>query len=99
MIDGIRYASGIRHTVALRWNQSAGHLYAVQQSRDQLNQLYPGLFYDEENTNLPAEEFLLIREGQTYSWPYYYFDPFQNKFVLSPEYGGDGKIEGPCSKY
>lgn len=99
VIDGTRYASGIRHAVALRWNQGAGYLYAVQHGRDQLNQFYPGLFTDEQNANLPAEEFLLIREGQTFSWPYCYFDPFRDKFVLSPEYGGDGNTEGPCNNY
>lgn len=97
--DGIRYASGIRHAVALRWNKSAGNLYAIQHGRDQLNQFFPDIYNDEQNTNLPAEEFLLIREGQTFSWPYCYFDPFKNKFVLSPEYGGDGEITGRCDEY
>jgi glucose/arabinose dehydrogenase len=96
---GVRYASGIRHAVALRWNKSAGFLYAVQHGRDQLDQFFPELYDSEQNAKLPAEEFLLIREGQTFSWPYCYFDPFKDKFILSPEYGGDGEKEGPCNSY
>lgn len=96
---GVRYASGIRHAVALRWNKTAGFLYAVQHGRDQLDQFFPDLYDSEQNAKLPAEEFLLIREGQTFSWPYCYFDPFKDKFVLSPEYGGDGEKEGPCDSY
>jgi hypothetical protein len=31
----------------------------------------------------------LIR-GNDYGWPECYFDGFQKKLVLAPEYGGDG---------
>jgi glucose/arabinose dehydrogenase len=40
---------------------------------------------------LPSEEFFRITEGTNGGWPYYYFDQMQNKKVLNPEYGGDGK--------
>lgn len=31
-----------------------------------------------------------------FGWPYCYYDHMQNKKVLAPEYGGDGKKEGDC---
>ena len=58
------------------------------------------------NTVLPAEEFMKIENGDNYGWPYTYYDHFQNKRMLAPEYGGNGKIEskdysnpimGPCT--
>jgi glucose/arabinose dehydrogenase len=97
--DGMRYASGIRHAVALRWNNHVGELYLVQHGRDQLDQLFPELYDSEQNANLPGEEFLLIRESQAYSWPYCYYDPFREELVLSPEYGGDGNLIGRCSEF
>jgi hypothetical protein len=40
---------------------------------------------------LPAEEMFMIKKGANCGWPYCYFDVQQNKKVLAPEYGGDGK--------
>lgn len=31
-------------------------------------------------------------------WPYCYYDPNQNKKLLAPEYGGDGKQVGRCAE-
>lgn len=94
--DGKRYASGIRNAVALDWNASANSLYALQHGRDMLDYLFPKLYSDSMNRDLPAEEFLQINEGDDFGWPYCYFDPFQDKKMLAPEYGGDGKKQGRC---
>src|SRR5690606_15599313 len=94
--DGYRYATGIRNAVALDWNSAENTLYALQHGRDQLSNLWPDLFTDEESAELPAEEFLLIKDGSDFGWPYCYFDPSQNKRVLGPEYGGDGTETGRC---
>ena len=32
-------------------------------------------------------------------WPYCFHDFVQNKLLLNPEYGGDGKTVGRCSEY
>jgi glucose/arabinose dehydrogenase len=95
--DGIHYCTGIRHIVAMDWNHSSNHLYAVQHGRDQLNYLFPQLFTDEQNAELPAEEFIQIKKGSDFGWPYCYYDPIQNKKVLGPEYGGDGNTVGRCA--
>lgn len=94
--DGYRYSTGIRHAVALRWNHAANALYAVQHGRDQLHQFYPELYDEKESAELPAEEFLKLTDGADFGWPYCYYDPFQEKKVLAPEYGGDGTEAGRC---
>lgn len=95
--DGVRYATGLRNVVGLDWNTSMQELYVTQHGRDQLNQLHPPQFTAEENAELPAEEFFMTKKGFDGGWPYCYYDPFQKKKILSPEYGGDGKKEGLCT--
>lgn len=94
--DGFRYASGIRNAVALEWNYQTNKLYAVQHGRDQLNSFFPDLYSTVDNAELPAEEFFEIEEGDFFGWPYCYFNSIDNKKVLSPEYGGDGKKIERC---
>lgn len=94
--DGYRYATGIRNALALTWNQEENKLYAIQHGRDQLSSFYPELYTDEQSSDLPAEEFLLVEEGSDFGWPYCYYDGKQNKKVLGPEYGGDGLKVGRC---
>jgi len=96
--DGYRYATGIRNAVALDWNTNVNKLYAVQHGRDQLSQLWPDYYTDEQSAELPSEEFLLVNDGSDFGWPYTYYDHLQGKKVVSPEYGGDGKKEAD-SKY
>ena len=38
----------------------------------------------------------MVEEGDNFGWPYCHWDQFQNKKILNPEYGGDGKIQGRC---
>ena len=94
--DGYRYASGIRNSIALTWNNLTDNLYVVMHGRDQLSQFFPELYTEQQNAELPAEEFLLVKEGSAFSWPYYYYDQIKDKMVLAPEYGGDGEeTDGP----
>jgi len=97
MRDGYRYATGLRNCVALRWNPRVNQLYAVQHGRDQLHELWPETYSEDEGVNLPAEEFFLLKEGVDCGWPYCYYDDTQNKKLLSPEYGGNAKNEGRCA--
>lgn len=94
--DGERYATGIRHAVAITWNKKVDELYAVQHGRDQLHQFFPDMYTTEESAQLPAEELLLVTEGSDFGWPYCYFDQLQHKKVLAPEYGGDKTTQGRC---
>jgi glucose/arabinose dehydrogenase/mono/diheme cytochrome c family protein len=92
----LRYATGIRNAVALTWNFKEDKLYALQHGRDDLHRFWPEYYTEEENLELPAEEFLDIEEGDDFGWPYCYWDQYQGKKMLSPEYGGNGKTQGRC---
>lgn len=94
--EGIRYATGLRNVVGLDWNTSMNELYVTQHGRDQLNQLHPDKFTNEQSAELPAEEFFMVKKGMDFGWPYCFYDPVQKKKLLNPEYGGDGKTEGVC---
>jgi glucose/arabinose dehydrogenase len=97
--DGMRYTTGIRNAVALDWNTNADQLYVVQHGRDQLNTLWPDLYTDEENAQLPAEEFFKVEEGDHFGWPFTYYDQIKDEKMLSPEYGGDGETPAPEGEY
>ena len=92
----MRYATGIRNAVALNWNTEVDKLYALQHGRDDLHKFWPDFFTEEQNLELPAEEFLDIEEGDNFGWPYCFWDGFKNKKFLNPEYGGDGEKTERC---
>lgn len=94
--EGVRYATGIRNVVGLDWNNQANELYAMQHGRDGLFQMFPELYNAEQSAEIPAEEMLLVKKGSNFGWPYCYYDPFQEKKILAPEYGGDTKKQGRC---
>lgn len=96
---GTRYVHGTRNCVALAWNPTVNKLYAVMHGRDQLHQMFPQYYTAEQSAELPAEEFLLFRPDANYGWPYVYYDELQKKFMVCPEYGGDGKKSVPAGKY
>lgn len=89
--DGQRYATGIRNSVALDWNENVDQLYVAQHGRDQLNTLWPDEFTVEQNAALPAEELFQVNEGDNFGWPYAYYDWQKDQKMVSPEYGGDGE--------
>jgi glucose/arabinose dehydrogenase/mono/diheme cytochrome c family protein len=89
--DGKRYATGIRSLVAMAWNSEDGNLFAIQHGRDDFFRTWPDVYTAYQSALLPAEEFFRITEGTNGGWPYFYYDQLQNKKVLNPEYGGDGK--------
>jgi len=93
--DGIRIATGIRSVVGMAWNPQTQSLYAVNHGRDYLYNHAPMYYRPWHDAVLPAEEFIQIKQGDDYGWPYTYYDPYKNKRMLAPEYGGDGQREAP----
>ncbi|APQ17938.1 PQQ-dependent sugar dehydrogenase [Maribacter hydrothermalis] len=91
--DGQLYATGIRSMVAISWNDKDNSLYGLQHGRDYLHNHAPQYFSKWDQAVLPSEEFMKIEEGDNFGWPYSYYDHFQNKKLIAPEYGGDGKKE------
>jgi len=89
--DGKRYATGLRNVVGLDWNTSTNTLFVMQHGRDQLHTLFPKMYDDKQSAELPAECMYELHDGSNCGWPYIYYDQFQNKKILAPEFGGDGK--------
>jgi glucose/arabinose dehydrogenase len=92
--NGVRYATGLRNVVGLDWNKQANKLFVLQHGRDMLHTLYPDLYDTKMSADLPAETMYAIEEGDDAGWPYIYYDQNQQKKIMAPEYGGDGKKEG-----
>ena len=92
-----RFATGIRNGDGFAIDES-GLTFVVQHGRDQLHSNWPDLYKPDEEATLPSEELLLLKKGGDYGWPECYYDPFAQKLVLAPEYGGDGKKKvGVCA--
>ena len=95
--DGVHYATGFKNVVGLDWNTKTKSLFIMQHGRDQLSTVFPELYTAEQNGLLPAETMYEVKKGADGGWPYVYYDQFQGKKILSPEYGGDGKKTGADS--
>jgi len=89
--DGVRYATGLRNVVGLDWNTATNTLFVMQHGRDQLHDLFPDLYDTKQSAELPAECMYELHKGSNCGWPYIYYDEFQHKKILAPEFGGDGK--------
>jgi glucose/arabinose dehydrogenase len=95
--QGTRYCTGIRNIVGLDWNNETNELYAMQHGRDDLHRLFDNMYTEEQSSVLPAEEMLRVKKGSNFGWPYCYYDQFQSKKLLNPEYGGDSKKQDRCA--
>jgi len=92
-----RFATGIRNAEGFAIDAS-GRIFVTQHGRDQLRANWPDRFTPDQEATLPAEELLLLKPSGDYGWPECYYDPFVQKLVLAPEYGGDGgKAIGACA--
>src|SRR6202790_3794915 len=92
-----RYATGIRNAEGFSID-GRGRVFVTQHGRDQLHANWPDLYKRDQEATLPAEELLLLKAKGDYGWPECYYDPFVEKLVLAPEYGGDGgKTIGECA--
>ena len=97
--DGHHFATGIRNSIAITWSAEKQQLYVVQHGRDQLFQLWPEFYNKMQGAELPSEEFLLVRDGSNFGWPYTYYDHFEGARMVGPEYGGDGRTRVSEEKY
>ncbi|RKR83724.1 glucose/arabinose dehydrogenase [Mucilaginibacter gracilis] len=91
--QGVRYTTGLRNVVGLDWNQQDNQLFVMQHGRDQLHDIFPDMYTVKESSLLPAECLYALKKGDNAGWPYLYYDQFQHKKIMAPEYGGDGKKE------
>ena len=93
---GKRYATGMRNPIATAIQPGTGALWAAVLGRDQLGDNWG--FSPERNAENPAEELVMVNGGDDFGWPYCYYSVENTAKVLAPEYGGDGKEIGRCSK-
>ncbi|NKI98233.1 c-type cytochrome [Novosphingobium sp. SG707] len=91
-----RWATGIRNTGGIAFD-SAGRIFATQHGRDQLGQNWSQYYTEQQGVELPAEILFSPHKGADFGWPTCYFDGFENRHKLAPEYGGDGKLQGACA--
>ena len=91
-----RYATGLRNTVALTSGPN-GTLYALPHGRDQLHENWLEHFDVRQGAELPSEMLVRVTQGANFGWPYCYYDQEQSKYILAPEYGGDGKRTDRCT--
>lgn len=92
-----RFSTGIRNAGGISFD-SAGRMFATQHGRDQLSENWSALYRPDQGPELPAEELIAPVKGGDFGWPRCYYDGFQNKLVLAPEYGGDGgRTIGVCA--
>ena len=89
--DGKRYATGLKNAVGMAWNDKLNSLFTTVHGRGRFDDFYPQYYTPKMSAELPAETFYQVKEGDDAGWPYIYYDQFQNKKILAPEYGGDGK--------
>jgi glucose/arabinose dehydrogenase len=92
--EGVRYATGMRNALGIDWNNEVNELYVTIHGRDMLYQYFPEMYNQKTGAELPSETFYRVKQGDDCGWPYVHWDHFQNKKILNPEYGGDGKKEG-----
>jgi glucose/arabinose dehydrogenase len=93
-----RFSTGIRNGEGFAMD-SAGRLFVTQHGRDLLAQSWPEFYTVKQGAELPAEEVVQLEKDGDYGWPECYFDGFQKKLVLAPEYGGDGgRKQGICAQ-
>ena len=89
--DGVRFATGQRHTLALVWQPVSKNFFICMMGRDQLNTVDSADYDALDNAERISEEFHLLKKGSNLGWPYTYWDPFKNARMVSPEYGGDNR--------
>lgn len=97
--DGIRFVTGTRNIVAMDYLPTAGAVYFTMHGRDQLNSLWPDLFDETDNAEMPAEELHRLVKDADYGWPYTFYDPRTHRRLVAPEYGGDGTREAEAGRY
>lgn len=93
--DGVRYATGLKNAVGITWNTQTNSLFAMAHGRGQFHDFYPQYYTPQMSQELPAEAMYEFKKaGDDAGWLYIYYDQKQNKKIVTPEYGGDGKKTG-----
>ena len=97
--DGIRFATGLRNSVALTTDPHDRSLWVTMHGRDGLQPPPAGLWPGHDNAygaENPGEQLNHVMKGDDFGWPYCYWSTEEKTLVTAPEYGGDGKKTDRC---
>jgi len=87
--SALRYATGLRHTVALAVDPANGAVYGAPHGIDHLHAWWPASgFTDRDAAATPSEALFRIEAGRDYGFPYCMYDPVARRMILTPGYGG-----------
>ena len=92
--DDHRYATGLRNVVGFDWNQQTNSSLRHAAWPRSVGLPVSAILGHVSSAELPAECMYELHKGSNCGWPYIFYDQFQRKKVLAPEYGGDGKKAG-----
>lgn len=93
-----RFATGLRHTVALGLDTADGTLYGAPHGIDHLHSWWPNSGYSARDAAAtPGETLFRIENGRDYGFPYCLFDPEAGRMVTSPAYGGKSRETPRCA--
>lgn len=97
--DGYHFSTGLRHVLPIAWNDVSKKFFVVMHGRDVLNVVDPEHYTPDDNSELPAEEMHVLKEGGSFGWPFSYWDPLKKARMVMPEYGGDKEKRAEAGKY
>jgi glucose/arabinose dehydrogenase len=95
-----RFASGLRHTVALAVNPADDELYGAPHGIDHLRSWWPDAKYSaEEAATIPSETLFRVEAGGDYGFPYCMYDPRTRRMIVTPAYREIADtLQGRCAR-
>ena len=82
-----RFATGLRHVVALGVSPADGRLYGAPHGIDHLDRWWPGSGYTASDAaNIPSETLFRIDSAGDYGFPYCMHDPRTGGMIVAPAY-------------
>lgn len=99
LADAYHFSTGHRHVLPITWNSVSKSFFVVMHGRDLLNVVDPDHYTPDDNSELPAEELHVLKEGGSFGWPFTYWDPLKKARMVMPEYGGDKEKRAEDGKY
>jgi glucose/arabinose dehydrogenase len=92
-----RFATGLRHTVALGIDTVDGTVYGAPHGIDHLRTWWPNAGYSAEDAaSKPGETLFRIEHGGDYGFPYCLYDPALSRMTTSPGYRKESREDVRC---
>jgi glucose/arabinose dehydrogenase len=93
-----RFATGLRHTVALGVHPVDGTMYGAPHGIDHLDRWWPRSGYsDRDAANIPSETLFRIDSAGDYGFPYCMHDPRSGRMIVAPAYA-NAPVADRCAR-